>query len=72
MDFINNRGKKIGSLTTAVSNDKIVTINGAHNVTTSTTIDRNRVRRPRRRFTVIRCLGIRLNSTQATSWLGDR
>ena len=55
MDFINNRGKKIGSLTTAVSNDKIVTINRAHNVTTITTIDRNRVRRPRRRFTVIRC-----------------
>ena len=72
MDFINNRGKKIGSLTTAVSNDKIVTINRVHNVTTITTIDRNRVRRPRRRVTVIRCLGIRLNSTQATSWLGNR
>jgi len=69
MDFINNRGKKIGSLTTAVSNDKIVTINRVHNLTT---IDRKRVRRPRRRFTVIRCLGIRLNSTQATSWLGNR
>ena len=55
MDFINNRGKKIGSLTTAVSNDKIGTINRVHNVTTITTIDRNRVRRPRRRFTVIRC-----------------
>jgi hypothetical protein len=51
MDFINNRGKKIVSLTTAVSNDKIVTINRVHNVTTITTIDRNRVRRPRRRFT---------------------
>ena len=69
MDFINNRGKKIGSLTTAVSNDKIVTINRVHNLTT---IDRKRVRRPRRRFTVICCLGIRLNSTQATSWLGNR
>jgi hypothetical protein len=75
LDFINNRGKKIGSLTTAVSNDKIVTTNRVHNVTTITTIttiDRNRVRRPRRHFTVIRCLGIRLNSTPATSWLGDR
>jgi hypothetical protein len=36
MDFINNRGKKIGSLTTAVSNDKIVTINRVHNVTAIT------------------------------------
>jgi hypothetical protein len=72
MDFINNRGKKIVSLTTAVSNDKIVTINRVHNVTTITTIDRNRVRRPRRRFTGDSLSRIRLNSTQATSWVGDR
>ena len=40
MDFINNKGEKIGSLTTAISNDKSVTINRLNDVTTVTTQDR--------------------------------
>jgi len=38
MDYINNKGEKIGSLTTAISNDKNVTINRLNDVTTR---DRN-------------------------------
>src|ERR1700730_4782479 len=41
MDYINNKGEKIGSLDTAISNDKIVTINLLNDVTTVTIRDRN-------------------------------
>ena len=41
MDYINNYGEKIGSLDTAISNDKVVTINRLHDVTTVTVRDRN-------------------------------
>ena len=41
MDYINNNGEKIGSLDTAVSNDKSVTINRLNDVTTVTVRDRN-------------------------------
>ena len=41
MDFINNKGEKIGSLDTAISHDKIVTINRLNDVTTVTVRDRN-------------------------------
>jgi hypothetical protein len=41
MDYINNNGKKIGSLTTAISNDKSVTINRLNDVTIVTVRDRN-------------------------------
>jgi len=41
MDFINNNGEKIGSLTTAISNDKTVTINRINDVTTVSVRDRN-------------------------------
>jgi hypothetical protein len=40
MDYINNQGEKIGSLTVAISNDKNVTINRLNDVTTVTTQDR--------------------------------
>jgi hypothetical protein len=40
MDYINNKGEKIGSLTNAVSNEKSITINRIHDVTTVTTLDR--------------------------------
>src|SRR5438132_5705777 len=41
MDYINNRGEKIGSLDIAISNDKSVTINRLNDVTTVTVRDRN-------------------------------
>jgi hypothetical protein len=41
MDYINNKGEKIGSLTHSVSNDKSITINRIGQVTTVTTLDRN-------------------------------
>jgi hypothetical protein len=41
MDYINDKGEKIGSLTVAISNDKNVTINRLNDVTTVTTLDRN-------------------------------
>ena len=41
MDFINNKGEKIGSLTTAISNDKNVTISRLNDVAIVTTRDRN-------------------------------
>lgn len=41
MDFINNKGEKIGSLTTVISNDKSVTMNRIGDVTTFTVRDRN-------------------------------
>ena len=41
MDIINNKGEKIGSLTTTVSNDESITIQRTLNVTIVTTRDRN-------------------------------
>jgi hypothetical protein len=41
MDHITNSGEKIGSLTTATSNDKSVTINRSRDVTIVSTLDRN-------------------------------
>jgi hypothetical protein len=40
VDYINNRGEKIGSLDVAISNDKNVTINRLNDVTTVTVRDR--------------------------------
>jgi hypothetical protein len=40
MDYINNKGEKIGSLTNAVSSDESITINSVHDVTTVTKLDR--------------------------------
>jgi hypothetical protein len=40
MDYINNKGEKIGSLTVAIGKDKAVTINHLNDVTTVTTQDR--------------------------------
>jgi hypothetical protein len=40
MDIINNKGEKIGSLTTAVSNDESITIQRTQNVTIVTKRDR--------------------------------
>jgi hypothetical protein len=44
MDYINNKGEKIGSLDTAISNNKSVTINRLDDVTTVTIRDRNTVK----------------------------
>jgi hypothetical protein len=41
MDYINNTGKKIGSLDIAISNDRSVTINRLNDVTTVIVRDRN-------------------------------
>jgi hypothetical protein len=41
MDLIDNKGEKIGSLTTAIPNDEVVTINRTYDVTIVTTRDRN-------------------------------
>jgi hypothetical protein len=41
MDYIDNSGKKIGSLTSSVSNDEVVTINRLRDITTITVRDRN-------------------------------
>ena len=41
MDYINNKGEKIGSLTVAISNEKTVTINRVGDVTTISVRDRN-------------------------------
>jgi len=41
MDYINNKGQKIGSLDIAISNDKSVTINRINDVTTVIVRDRN-------------------------------
>jgi hypothetical protein len=40
MDYINNHGEKIGSLTVAISKDKTVTINHLNDVTTVTVQER--------------------------------
>lgn len=41
MDYINNKGEKIGALTVAISNDRSITINRLNGVTTVTVRDRN-------------------------------
>ena len=41
MDYINNKGEKIGSLDVAISNDRSVTINRLNDVTTVTVPDPN-------------------------------
>lgn len=41
MDYVNNKGEKIGSLDVAVSSEKTVTINRLNDVTTVTVRDRN-------------------------------
>jgi hypothetical protein len=41
MDYTNNKGEKIGSLSVAISNDKSVTINRLGDVTTISVRDRN-------------------------------
>jgi hypothetical protein len=41
MDYINNKGEKIGALTVAISNDRSVMINRLNDVTTVTVRDRN-------------------------------
>jgi hypothetical protein len=40
MDYINNKGENIGSLTYSVSNDTSITINRIHDVTVVSTRDR--------------------------------
>jgi hypothetical protein len=41
MDYIDNNGEKIGSLTVSISADKMITINRVRNITTVTVRDRN-------------------------------
>jgi len=41
MDYINNKGEKIGSLTTVISNDRTVTINRIGDIATFTVRDRS-------------------------------
>lgn len=41
MDYIDNKGEKIGSLTVSISNDKSVVINRIRDVTTVSVRDRN-------------------------------
>ena len=41
MDYIDNQGETIGSLTVSISNDKSVVINRIRNVTTVSVRDRN-------------------------------
>ena len=41
MDYIDNQGKKIGSLTVSISNDKSIVINRLRDVTTVSVRDRN-------------------------------
>jgi hypothetical protein len=41
MDYINNKGENIGSLTYSVSNDTSITINRIHDVTIVSTRDGN-------------------------------
>ena len=59
MDYINNQGEKIGSLTTAISNDKNVTINRINDVTIVTTRDATQERSRQRRSSAIRHMGSR-------------
>ncbi len=41
MDYIDNRGEKIGSLTVSISADKMIVINRLRNITTVSVRDRN-------------------------------
>jgi hypothetical protein len=41
MDYVDNNGEKIGSLTVSISADKMITINRVRNITTVTVRDRN-------------------------------
>ena len=41
MDYIDNKGEKIGSLTVSISNDRSVIINRIRDVTTVSVRDRN-------------------------------
>jgi len=41
MDYRNNKGENIGSLTVAISGERTVTINRLHNVTTVVVRERN-------------------------------
>ena len=41
MDYVNNKGEKIGSLDVAISSDKSITINRLNDVTTVSVRDRN-------------------------------
>jgi hypothetical protein len=41
MDYLDNKGEKIGSLTVSVSNDKTIVINRIRDITTITIRDRN-------------------------------
>lgn len=41
MDYIDNKGEKIGSLTVSISGDKVITINRVRNITTVAVRDRN-------------------------------
>jgi hypothetical protein len=41
MDYIDNKGEKIGSLTVSISNDKSIVINRIRDVTTVSVRDRN-------------------------------
>jgi hypothetical protein len=42
MDYINNKGEHIGLLTTAISNEKSITISRLHDVATITVRDRTK------------------------------
>ena len=54
MDYINNRGEKIGSLTVAIGKDTTVTINRLNDLTTVTTQDRTTGKFSSRRSLAIR------------------
>jgi hypothetical protein len=41
MDYIDNKGEKIGSLTISISADKMIVINRIRNITTVSVRDRN-------------------------------
>jgi hypothetical protein len=41
MEYIDNKGEKIGSLSVSIANDKSITINRLRDVTTLTIRDRN-------------------------------
>jgi hypothetical protein len=41
MDYIDNKGEKIGSLTVSISADKMIVINRIRNITTVSVRDRN-------------------------------
>ena len=57
MACMNNKGDKIGSLDTAISNDNVVTINRLNHVTTVTVRDRDTGKVTAETFLAIRNLG---------------